>query len=215
MVSLPADADLFAFDADYCGGGELAGADEAGRGCLAGPLVAAAVVFDYSRGPGAFAALARLNDSKKLSRARREELFPLIVGAASRFTIVMAASHTIDDRGLHRTNLALLARSLTSLDPCPPLALVDGYQLPAGPPHRALKHGDATSACVAAASVLAKVSRDRLMMQLHQRFPQYGFNRHVGYATRDHRQAIAEHGLSSLHRRSFRISLPLFEGDGT
>jgi len=202
-------AGLFRFDRERAGGGELAGADEAGRGCLAGPLVAAAVVFDYRLlDSGRYQPLMdRLDDSKRLTAGARETLFPLIIAAASRFTVVAASSSTIDEEGLHRTNLRLLEASLERLAPCPALALVDGYALPPDSPvaHEPLTKGDSTSACVAAASVLAKVSRDRMMRVLHGSYPQYGFERHVGYATRAHRQAIARHGLSPQHRRSFSM----------
>lgn len=188
----------------------MAGADEAGRGCLAGPLVAAAVVLDYSRlGPAQWAAmLAGLADSKKLTRLARERLFPLITAHASRFAIVVAGNRTIDDDGLHRTNLRILSRCFQALDPYPKMMLVDGrQQLPDGPAgHRPVTKGDSKSACIAAASVLAKVSRDRLMRRLHPLYPQYGFDRHVGYITREHQQAVAAHGYCRLHRLSFRTS---------
>lgn len=208
MAAATVMTELFDFDVEYCNGGELAGSDEAGRGCLAGPLVAAAVVFDYSsRGEGRFSQLeGRLDDSKKLSAVRREELFPVIISAASRFAVVIAANTTIDEQGLHRTNLQLLKRSLASLDPPPNMALVDGYSLPDSEiEHQVLTRGDAISACVAAASVLAKVVRDRLMWRLHEQYPQYGFDHHVGYATRAHRQAIARHGICRYHRQSFKL----------
>lgn len=206
--------ELFSFDLSYSEGGELAGADEAGRGCLAGPLVAAAVVFDYSAGAVRFQDLdGRLNDSKQLRASVREELFPAIIRAASRFSIVIASNLTIDEEGLHRTNLNLLERSLMSLDPPPGLALVDGYRIPDSTvEHQMLSKGDARSACIAAASVVAKVVRDRLMRLLHEQFPEYGFDRHVGYATEAHRLAIASHGLCPYHRRSFKMNLQPLAG---
>ncbi len=168
--------------------------------------MAAAVVFNYSQGEdGRFQHLReRLDDSKRLTAAMREQLFPAIIGAASRFAIVVASNHTIDERGLHRTNLRVLEESLMRLSPCPGTVLVDGYRLAkSAPAHHPLKHGDSTSACVAAASVLAKVSRDRIMRTLDARYPQYGFAGHKGYATEEHRAAIARHGFCELHRRSF------------
>lgn len=206
--------DLFSFDLEHSRGGELAGVDEAGRGCLAGPLVAAAVVFDYSVGAVRFQDLdGRLNDSKQLRAAAREELFPEIINAASRFSVVVASNLTIDEEGLHRTNLNLLQRSLLSLDPPPPLALVDGYRIPDSTvEHQMLKKGDARSACIAAASVVAKVVRDRLMGLLHEQFPEYGFDRHVGYATEAHRLAIVNHGLCRYHRKSFKMNLQSLAG---
>lgn len=203
---------LFRYDRELCGGGEAAGADEAGRGCLAGPLVAAAVVFDYSRfEAGRFARLTgTLNDSKKLSVRAREQLYPLVIQAASRVAIVLAGNHTIDRDGLHNTNLRVLGRCLELVAPCSGVMLVDGrQQLPwCSAPHTPLVKGDSISASVAAASVVAKVTRDRVMRRLHQAYPEYSFDSHVGYATVTHKEAIARHGLTPLHRRSFDITLP-------
>lgn len=204
---------LFEFDLQACGGdGEVAGADEVGRGCLAGPIVAAAVVFDYtSRKPEAFLPLLEgLGDSKRLTPKLREHLFPLIIRQASRFTIISYSNRTIDRDGLQKTNLRVLARSLEALAHWPAVALVDGHlKLPdCAVPHRPVKKGDSKSACIAAASILAKVTRDRLMLKLHERYPEYGFNGHVGYGSRGHREAIALHGYSPLHRRSFKVTLP-------
>ncbi len=199
---------LFEFDYKLCGGsGEVAGADEAGRGCFAGPLVTAAVVFDYSRFEAGRCRtlLDGLHDSKKLTAAARARLYPLLIRCAARFSVVVSSSRSIDENGMHRTNLGDLERCLGMISPCPELVLVDGWKLPAGaPPHRPVKGGDSLSAAIAAASVIAKVTRDRLMHRLHLLYPQYGFDSHVGYGTRAHREAIAAHGYSPLHRRSFK-----------
>lgn len=212
MKTAGAATDLFRYDMELCGEAEAAGADEAGRGCLAGPLVAAAVVFDYSRfSGGRFARLAeRLDDSKKLTARAREELFPLIIAAASRFAIVLADSATIDRAGLHKTNLKALADCLALVAPCSGKMLVDGRQQleECELPHLAVVGGDSRSACVAAASVLAKVTRDRVMLRLHEAWPEYGFDSHKGYAAVAHKEAIAVHGFTPIHRRSFNISLP-------
>lgn len=208
-------ADLFSYDMEMSGGGELAGADEAGRGCLAGPLVAAAVVFDYSRVErGRFARLMEeLHDSKLLTPEKRESLLPEIIGAASRFAVVVAASRTIDRDGLHITNLRILEQSLKRLSPVSGRCLVDGYPLQDQEfHHEPIKGGDSLSACIAAASVLAKVSRDRVMVSLDSLYPDYNFAQHKGYATREHRRAIAENGFCALHRRSFRINPVKEEG---
>lgn len=204
---------LFEFDLEACGGsGEMAGSDEVGRGCLAGPIVAAAVVFDYSTLDLDKAAplLKGLGDSKKLTGAVRERLYPLIIRQAARISITSFSSRTIDEKGLHKTNLRALGRSLETLAPCPENALVDGHlHLPdCRVPHQPLKKGDSRSACIAAASVIAKVIRDRLMRTVHEQYPQYGFDRHVGYSTLAHREAIARHGYCPIHRRSFRCELP-------
>lgn len=211
-TALTATSALFEFDLDFGGAQEMAGADEVGRGCLAGPIVAAAVVFDYSRMEiGQLAPLlSGLGDSKKLTAKARERLFPLIIRHSSRFSIISCGNRTIDEQGLQQTNLRVLGRSLEALSPYAGVALVDGRQkLPdCRVPHQSIIKGDARSACVAAASIIAKVTRDRLMHKLHERFPEYGFDGHVGYGSLSHRQAIARHGYTSLHRRSFNVSLP-------
>lgn len=209
MVKAAAISPLIEYDLGRCGGrGEVAGADEAGRGCLAGPLAAAAVVFDYRRlDARALGQLAGLKDSKKLTPAARETLYPLILRHAARVALVLASARTIDGQGLHVTNLRALADSLAALAPCPEVVLVDGYALPAGPAgHEPLKKGDSLSAAVAAASIVAKVARDRVMRLAHLDLPDYGFDRHMGYATAEHIAVIAERGYSSFHRRSFRIN---------
>ena len=196
---------LFAFDRTRCPQGTVAGADEAGRGCLAGPLVAAAVCFDYGRLSRAdLRALSALDDSKKLARPVREQLLDEILGRARQVAVICFAPQTIDREGLHRCNLAALTAALERLSPRPDLAFVDGFALPgARVAHEAVIGGDGRSAAIAAASIVAKVTRDRLMLRLHERFPQYAFDHHVGYATPEHRAAIAAHGVCSLHRLSF------------
>jgi ribonuclease HII len=198
----------FAYDLEIAGAVSVAGADEAGRGCLAGPLVAAAVCFDYSvLGEADFAALDRLDDSKRLTRARRDGLYHEILRRARQAVVISCAPATIDRDGLHRCNLACLARALLGVTPAPVVALVDGFALPGNTvAHRAVIGGDGLSAAIAAASIVAKVTRDRLMCRLHVDHPLYGFDRHVGYATRAHLDAIAEHGVCELHRLSFASS---------
>ena len=195
----------FAHDLKRGDGGTVAGADEAGRGCLAGPLVAAAVAFDYSSWTDAdFAALEALNDSKKLTRPRREEVFAGVVARAGRLAVVSCSPASIDGRGLHNCNLLALDRALALLGPVDGPVFVDGFPLRASVvAHEALVGGDGRSAAVAAASIVAKVTRDRLMIALHERYPDYGFDRHVGYSCPEHREAIAAHGVSELHRLSF------------
>lgn len=204
-------ADPFRFDrAMLAGVGEearlLAGADEVGRGCLAGPLVCAAVVLDYSR--PCETELKGLRDSKELTAARREELCERILAVAARVAVVSVSPFSIDQNGLHRCNLGALARALEMVGGVLAgdyqLALVDGFHLGrADLKVRRVVGGDHRSAAVAAASVVAKASRDRLMRSLHHLYPQYGFDNHVGYATSEHRQALEEHGTCPLHRLSF------------
>ncbi len=185
----------------------VAGADEAGRGCLAGPLVAAAVLIDYgSLSHSDRRALSGLHDSKQMKPARREELYPVVLRAASRVSVVVRCVRGIDDRGLHVTNIEALSSALERLAPSEEaICLVDGFSLrDCAVPHRAVIEGDGTSAAIAAASVIAKVSRDRYMHGAGGEHPGWGFEEHVGYSTPEHRAAIERIGISSLHRRSFQ-----------
>ena len=196
---------LFAFDRAL-GVPCVAGVDEAGRGCLAGPLVVAAVAWNVaSLDTTVRRRLGDLDDSKRLSAAVRERLAGLILRHADQVVVMSASAATIDNDGMQRTNVRLLGAALAAISPIPDLCLVDGRPLAYGPEHRALVGGDRTSASVAAASVIAKVTRDRLMMgPAAHAHPGYGFDQHVGYATRQHRDALQHRGPSSLHRMSFR-----------
>ena len=196
---------LFAFDREL-GSRFVAGADEAGRGSLAGPLVAAAVLFDLDRLTLADRrALARLNDSKQHSEPAREELYPLVLRAAARTAIVSRCARGIDERGLHVTNLAALRAALLRVACDETVCLVDGFKVPEfGYEQRAVIDGDCRSAAIAASSVLAKVTRDRYMRRAAARHANWDFQTNVGYSTPEHRAAIAEHGISPLHRMSFQ-----------
>ena len=179
----------------------LAGVDEVGRGCLAGPLVCAAVILDYRTSPDR--TLAGLRDSKLLTPSRREDLYERILRSCVRWAVVHVSASSLDGRGLHRSNLAALGDALLELGYAYDLAVVDGFDLGRPELHcRALVEGDRLSAAVAAASVVAKVTRDRLMRAVHEFYPVYGFDRHVGYATEQHRAALAAAGACPLHRRS-------------
>ncbi|MHB8656943.1 MAG: ribonuclease HII [Solirubrobacteraceae bacterium] len=184
----------------------MAGADEAGRGCLAGPLVAAAVLFDLERlRPGDTRALGALNDSKQQTSAARAELFPIILRVAAKVSIVSRCAAGIDRRGLHRTNLAALRDALAQVACAGCICLSDGFPLAStGFEQRAVVGGDAKSAAIAAASVLAKETRDRYMRRADARHPGWDFAQHVGYATPEHREAIERLGVSPLHRLSFQ-----------
>jgi ribonuclease HII len=198
-------ARLFAHDRRL-GERRVAGADEAGRGCLAGPLVAAAVCLDlHGLTPRARRSLADLDDSKQLPADVRARVARAILAVADQVVVMVASPATIDRDGLHRTNLRLLARALAALSPRPPACLVDGFRLgPTAPPHTAVVGGDGRSAAIAAASVIAKTTRDRLMSgPIAEAYPGFGFDTHVGYATPQHHAALASAGLSPLHRRSF------------
>jgi ribonuclease HII len=196
---------LFAFDREL-GCRYVAGADEAGRGSLAGPFVAAAVLFDLERLTlSDRRALSRLNDSKQHTAEAREELYPLVLRSAARSVIVSRCVRGIDSRGLHNTNLEALRTALLGVARTGAVCLVDGFKVPEfGFEQRAVIDGDCRSAAIAAASVLAKVSRDRYMRQAAERHPGWDFETNVGYSTPEHRAAIAANGVSPLHRLSFQ-----------
>jgi ribonuclease HII len=196
---------LFRFDRQF-GVRFVAGADEAGRGCLAGPLVAAAVLFDYEQlGLADRRALTALNDSKQHTAEMREELYPRVLRIATRVAVTSRCVRGIDERGLHKTNLAALSDVLRRVGREGCLCLSDGFPVPAtGFDQRPVVGGDAMSASIAAASVIAKVSRDRFMQRMEERYPGWEFGAHVGYSTPEHRAAIEKLGVSPLHRLSFQ-----------
>ncbi len=184
----------------------VAGADEAGRGCLAGPLVAAAVLFDLERlRPADVRLLGTLNDSKQHTPASRSALFPVILRVAAKVAIVSRCAPGIDARGLHLTNLQALRDALARVARPGCMCLSDGFPVKGLEQEgRAVIGGDATSAAIAAASVLAKETRDRYMRRADLAHPGWEFAQHVGYATPEHRRAIEQHGVSPLHRMSFQ-----------
>jgi ribonuclease HII len=184
----------------------VAGADEAGRGPLAGPLVVAGVLLDYGRlRDHRVRPLAYLNDSKQCSEGRREELFRAVLGCAERIVVRVIPPGDIDRNGLHRSNLAALRAVLAELTPPAEACLVDGFRLgPSAPRHRAVVDGDEKSAAIAAASIVAKVTRDRYMRRAAALYPHYGFHSHVGYITPGHSAVVRERGPSEIHRRSFQ-----------
>jgi ribonuclease HII len=184
----------------------VAGADEAGRGCLAGPLVAAAVLFDLDAlGTREVRALSALNDSKQHDPEAREALYPVVLRTALNVSVVSRCVRGIDGRGLHRTNLAALRDALMRVARPGCLCLVDGFGVAAfGHEQRAIVDGDAKSAAIAAASIIAKVTRDRFMQRADDLHPGWEFRSHVGYSTPEHRDAIQRRGVSPLHRLSFQ-----------
>jgi len=185
----------------------VAGVDEAGRGSLAGPLVVAGVLLDYeSLRDHRVRPLALLNDSKQLSQKERQELFRAVVGCAAKIAVRMYSAREIDRNGLHRSNLAGMRSCLAALAPLDDvICVVDGFRLgPTAPPHRAIVDGDTKSAAIAAASIVAKVVRDRAMRRMDAVFPHYGFSSHVGYITPNHSAAVRARGPSHIHRRSFQ-----------
>ena len=183
----------------------VAGTDEAGRGSLAGPLVVAGVLLDYaSLKEHRVRPLTYLNDSKQCSEERREELFHAVLSCAERVAVRVIPPGDIDRNGLHKSNLAGLRAMLHALSPADAY-LVDGFKLgPTAPPHRAVVDGDQKSAAIAAASIVAKVTRDRLMRRLDALYPAYGFAQHVGYITPGHSAVVRRIGPSAVHRLSFQ-----------
>jgi ribonuclease HII len=177
----------------------VAGADEVGRGCLAGPVVAAAVVLHPDRHiPG-------VCDSKLVPAAEREKLFATIARKAVAWAVAQADPREIDHINIHQASLRAMQRAILALAPLPDVVLVDAFRVPGLPmAQRGVLHGDRRCAAIAAASIVAKVHRDRQMLELHAQDPRYGFDRHKGYATADHLDAVARYGYSDAHRRSFR-----------
>jgi ribonuclease HII len=184
----------------------VAGVDEAGRGSLAGPLVVAGVLLDYDcLRDHRVRPLALLNDSKQLTPDERQELFAAVVGCAAKIAVRVFSAREIDRNGLHRSNLAGMRSALAALSPPAEVCLVDGFRLgPTAPPHTAIVDGDTKSAAIAAASIVAKVVRDRAMRRMDAVFPHYGFSSHVGYITPGHSAVVRERGPSAVHRLSFQ-----------
>jgi ribonuclease HII len=177
----------------------VAGTDEVGRGCLAGPVVAAAVVLHPDRHvPG-------VADSKAVPASERETLYEQIIHDAVAWATAEADPNEIDRINIHQASLRAMQRAILALAPLPDIVLVDAFRVPDLPmAQRGVLHGDRRCSAIAAASIVAKVTRDRQMLELHGRDPRYGFDRHKGYATADHLDAVARYGYSDAHRRSFR-----------
>ena len=194
------EVDLWAIE-DGCfaeGYSVVCGVDEAGRGPLAGPVCAAAVILPpHTQIPG-------LNDSKKLTDKRRRELMPVIKEKALAYGIAFATHEEIDEINILQATYLAMERALAQLAVKPDIALIDGNRAKDfGLPVKTVVHGDSLSASIAAASVLAKVTRDDLMMQMAEEYPQYGFEIHKGYGTKAHYEALTAHGPSPIHRMTF------------
>ena len=199
MAALDLDLGRFERDLREQGFTAVAGADEVGRGAIAGPLVAASVIL-----PAGFE-LDGIADSKMLTRPQRERAYERILEGAAAWSVVKATSSRIDRRGLHRSNLWLLRRAVLRLPVAPDYVLTDGFPVRRlGAPALAMKKGDAVAACVAAASIVAKVTRDRMMERYARRFRAYGFERNRGYGTREHWDALDRVGPCPIHRLSFK-----------
>ena len=180
----------------YCA---VAGVDEVGRGALCGPVMAAAVILDPGR------PIEGVCDSKMLLPQAREEVYERIVGAALGWCAAAVEADEIDRVNIHRAALTAMRRAVLGLARPPDYVIVDAFVIPDLPcPQRPIRHGDARCAAIAAASIVAKVTRDRIMSDLHRTYPGYGLDRHKGYATSEHLAALSRLGLSPIHRRSFR-----------
>jgi ribonuclease HII len=178
----------------------IAGVDEAGRGACAGPLVVAAVILKNPRNNE----LAEVKDSKELTAGKREELFEVIIRHSTHHSIIEISPQEIDDIGLHRSNLDGMRRAISGLGVEPQYVLTDGYEIEGlSSPSLAVWKGDQVALSISAASILAKVHRDRLMEKLDSMFPGYGLATHKGYVTRAHEKALMELGVSPIHRRSY------------
>ena len=177
----------------------VAGVDEAGRGCLAGPVVAAAVILPREW------TLPQINDSKQLTSSQRETLFPLIQQQALSVGVGIVAADVIDQVNILQATYLAMEQAIANLSIAPDYLLVDAVTLKNVPiRQQGITKGDSLSISIAAASIIAKVSRDLMMIAYHQQYPHYGFDRHKGYGTKQHRQAIAEFGPCPLHRKTFR-----------
>lgn len=193
--------DLWKFETEFRAQGfkKIAGVDEAGRGPLAGPVVSAAVILprDFDA-PG-------VNDSKKLTPRKRDLLYDQILEGATAVGVGIVDNRQIDKINILRAALLSMAQAAGKLDPPPDFLLIDGtFTTPADTPQKAITRGDSLSISIAAASIIAKVTRDRLMADYHIRYPEYGFDRHKGYPTKAHKEAIARCGITPIHRLTFK-----------
>jgi ribonuclease HII len=178
----------------------IAGVDEAGRGPCAGPLVIAAVILKDPFAPE----LSEVRDSKELSEAMREKLFDVVIEQASSYSIIEISVEEIDSFGLHKSNLEGMRRAINSLEVIPEYVLTDGYAIEGlAIPNLAVWKGDQVAVSISAASILAKVYRDREMVKLDSKYPGYGLARHKGYITAAHTKALGELGVTDIHRKSF------------
>ena len=178
----------------------LAGVDEAGRGACAGPLVVASVIL---RDPHA-SELAKVRDSKELTEKNREELFDVVTQAALSLSVVIISNQDIDTRGVHAANLDGMRRAVQGLEITPAYVLTDGYAIEGlALPNLAVWKGDQVVTCISAASIIAKVTRDRIMREMDLIYPEYGLASHKGYITKIHTEALQKYGVTPVHRRSF------------
>jgi len=201
LEKFPLKSKLWKFEIEARSQGftQIAGVDEAGRGPLAGPVVSAAVILpDGFHAPG-------INDSKKLTPRKRDKLYDQIRAGSIAVGVGIVDNFQIDEINILQAALLSMAQAAGELNPAPDFLLIDGtFTTPAKIKQKAIPKGDALSISIAAASIIAKVTRDRIMAGYHDHFPEYGFNRHKGYPTRAHKEAIARHGVSPIHRLTFK-----------
>ena len=184
----------------------VAGCDEVGRGCLAGPVVAGAVILDPAR------YIPHLADSKTVTALERERLYDLITRKALAWSVAAVQPAEIDELNIHRASLEAMRRAVMAIAPLPDMIIVDAFRIPdLSIAQRGVPKGDRKCAAIAAASIVAKVTRDREMLVLHERDPRYGYAHHKGYATAEHLAAVARYGYSPLHRRTFKPQGSLFD----
>lgn len=201
-ASIRRDAGLYGYERALTrlGLAPVAGADEAGRGACAGPLVVAAAVLPEGRR----GEVPDLADSKLLTPPVRERVYESVMARVAAWSVVVVPSVEVDRRGLHVANVEAMRRALARLELTPGYVLTDGFPVTGlGVPGLAMWKGDQVAACIAAASVIAKVTRDRIMVQMHDRWPQYDFAAHKGYVTPEHQQALSRYGPCPVHRRSY------------
>lgn len=178
----------------------IAGVDEAGRGPCAGPLIVAAVVLSDPLS----SELSEVKDSKELTELKREELFDVVINNSTSYSIIEISAEEIDKYGLHKCNIEGMRRAVNGLSPVPEYVLTDGYAIPGlTMPNLSVWKGDQVAISISAASILAKVYRDRIMLQLDKLYPNYGFAAHKGYITALHTESIKKHGVLPIHRKSF------------
>jgi ribonuclease HII len=178
----------------------IAGVDEAGRGACAGPLVVAALILKNPKDPS----LRKVRDSKLLSPTQRENLYEVIIDQVSAHAIIEISSQEIDTRGLHKSNIEGMRRAVNALGVTPDYVLTDGYEVPGmSYPNLAVWKGDQVALTISAASIIAKVYRDRLMIELDRKYPGYGLAEHKGYVTKMHSDALKKLGITPIHRKSY------------
>ena len=188
----------------------IAGVDEAGRGACAGPLVIAAVILKDLNDSG----LAEVRDSKELSESKREKIYDQIIALASSVNIVIVSAREVDSRGVHAANIDGMRRAVHGLEQLPAYVLTDGYAIEGlAVPNLAVWKGDQVAVTISAASIIAKVTRDRIMREMDIKFPNYGFAGHKGYITAAHTKALNAHGVCIEHRRSFSNIAALIHRD--